>query len=153
MPIVIKDYTWRESDDRVTIEVPLKGSGRRPDVSISDVYVKVNAPPFFFEADLHAAIDPAASRVSIQPGMVALDLAKAAPGAWLRLQTAETDKGVLRERRAAAEERLLAAQRAQDEARAQARSEEQRASVRAQVPFQQKAKEKEERRRRRKKER
>lgn len=42
MPIVVKDATWTETETHVHLEVPLKGRPK-PDLFLSDVYLKVRA--------------------------------------------------------------------------------------------------------------
>jgi hypothetical protein len=53
MPIVIKDYTWSETEGEVHVVVPLKGvKAAKADVYSTATYIKVNFPPYIFEADL-----------------------------------------------------------------------------------------------------
>jgi hypothetical protein len=57
MPLTT-DYTWRQTDDEVFIDVALKSSTLTGgDVDICDVFVKVNQSPYLLTLDLYAAID------------------------------------------------------------------------------------------------
>ncbi len=63
------------------------------------------------------------AKPQVQPGMVVFELVKMVPVLWHRLRTVETDKAVLRSRRAESEERLLQQQRERAEAASLARAE------------------------------
>lgn len=55
MPILIKDFTWTQTDSHIRITVPLKNARARAhqvDVFIQPAFVKINAPPHIFEAYL-----------------------------------------------------------------------------------------------------
>lgn len=97
--------------------------------------MQASFPPFFFELDLHAAVDSDTSRATVKPGLITFELVKSTPGVWHRLQTqAETaDKETLRQRRAASQNRLLVRQQQAEVARQEEKQEAQRASVRAQM--------------------
>ena len=57
MPLTT-EYTWRQTDDEVFIDVALKSSTLTgSDVDICDVFVKVNQSPYLLTLDLYAAID------------------------------------------------------------------------------------------------
>ena len=44
--------------------------------SATDVYIKINYPPFFFELDLYATIDEAASVATVGEGYIRFKLIK-----------------------------------------------------------------------------
>ena len=99
MPIVIKDYSWRETEGEVQLSLPLKGA--KPsgvDVFTTEQYIKVNYPPFLFEVQLFATVVEEQCSVKIGNGVVEFRLLKARPGIWGRLATQE-DKINMAERR------------------------------------------------------
>lgn len=50
MPILVKDYKWRETSTHVFITLPLKGvKANKADIFTTNDYIKVNFPPFLFE--------------------------------------------------------------------------------------------------------
>eukprot|EP01135_Chromosphaera_perkinsii_P008991 Nk52_evm9s1569 gene=Nk52_evmTU9s1569 len=53
-----RGYSWEESSEEIVVVVPLRGVSRRTvDVYVSDVYVKVNYPPYLVEIDLLGRVD------------------------------------------------------------------------------------------------
>lgn len=86
MPILIKDFEWNQSDSKITIRLPLKGA-KSSNVSVltSDEYCKVAYPPFYFECWLNDKIDDDKSLVSINNGIVSLELFKVEDKRWTSL--------------------------------------------------------------------
>lgn len=83
MPIQIKDFTWNQTDTHVSIVVPLKGAqASKTAIFSSELYIKVNFPPYFFEADLFAAIDDQLSSAQIGNGAVNFNLKKKEEVPW-----------------------------------------------------------------------
>ncbi|KAJ3052827.1 Dynein assembly factor 4, axonemal [Rhizophlyctis rosea] len=106
MPIVIKDYTWTESDETVYITVPLKGiNANKADFYANDEYIKVNYPPHFFELDLYASVDSESAVAAVGDGSVKFTLTKKAPKLWNTVKTTITDIEELKQRRTQAEQR------------------------------------------------
>lgn len=81
MPIKVDAIQWEQSAEEVTVVVPLKGvRSSKADIYSSDLYIKVNFPPYLFEADLFAEIDELASKATLGAGTVRFDLKKKAVG-------------------------------------------------------------------------
>eukprot|EP00035_Acanthoeca_spectabilis_P023904 m.451469 g.451469 ORF g.451469 m.451469 type:complete len:382 (+) comp20161_c0_seq1:29-1174(+) len=105
MPIKVEDFSWSETEQMVFITVPLKGvKPAKADVYSNELYIKVNYPPFFFEADLYDAIDDSTSSATVGKGAVEFKLQKLNPGLWGKLQTG-ADKAALKKRREVAQEK------------------------------------------------
>jgi dyslexia susceptibility 1 candidate gene 1 protein len=83
MPILVKDFDWNQSDSKITIRLPLKGAkSRNINVVTSNEYLKVSYPPFYFECWLNAKIDDDKSLLSINDGIVSLELFKLEEKIW-----------------------------------------------------------------------
>ncbi|KAJ3146155.1 Dynein assembly factor 4, axonemal, partial [Geranomyces variabilis] len=139
MPILIKDYSWTESESHVYLTVPLKGANpKKTDVYVNDVYVKINFPPYFFELDLHEKVDGEAAVATIGNGCAKLELPKSKTGLWttimldnatpadLRIRREEADKR-FRDRADAARAEKAAAKRAEEQLLVQKQIEVERA--------------------------
>ncbi|KAJ3163769.1 Dynein assembly factor 4, axonemal [Geranomyces variabilis] len=139
MPILIKDYSWTESESHVYLTVPLKGANpKKTDVYVNDVYVKINFPPYLFELDLHDKVDGEAAVATIGNGCAKLELPKNKSGLWttimldnatpadLRIRRQEADKR-FRERADAARAEKAAAKRAEEQLLVQKQIEVERA--------------------------
>lgn len=112
MPIKVteKQIQWSETDAVVHVVVPLKGvKSAKADIYSTDVYIKVNFPPFLFEADLFAAIDDSASSATIGKGTVEFKLVKREQVTWGRLSITGENAN-LQERRLEGQERSFKAQ-------------------------------------------
>lgn len=43
MPLIVKDFTWKETEEQLTVRVPLKGvSSSSVDIFTTDNYIKVS---------------------------------------------------------------------------------------------------------------
>ena len=86
MPIVVKDFTWRETEHEVNITVPLKGvKSTKADIFSTDRYIKVNFPPYLFEVHLFAPVLEEKCTAKIGNGVVKFILSKEKCGLWGRL--------------------------------------------------------------------
>eukprot|EP00049_Salpingoeca_infusionum_P003123 m.63798 g.63798 ORF g.63798 m.63798 type:complete len:104 (-) comp11966_c0_seq2:177-488(-) len=86
MPIQVKDYTWNQTGTHVFVTVPLKGMKKeKADIYTTDVYIKVNFPPFVFEVDLLHAVDDEQSKATIQGGTITFELLKKEETQWEEL--------------------------------------------------------------------
>ncbi|KAI8589620.1 hypothetical protein BDZ88DRAFT_417453 [Geranomyces variabilis] len=139
MPILIKDYSWTESESHVYLTVPLKGANpKKTDVYVNDVYVKINFPPYFFELDLHDKVNGEAAVATIGNGCAKLELPKDKTGLWttimldnatpadLRIRREEADKR-FRDRADASRAEKAAAKRAEEQLLVQKQIEVERA--------------------------
>ena len=104
MPILVKDYTWRETEGEVELRLPLKGA--KPsgvDVFTTEQYIKVNYPPFLFEVQLFAPVAEEKCTVRIGNGVVLFRLVKKTPGIWSKLAELEgEEKSAMSEKRSEA---------------------------------------------------
>ncbi|XP_040269852.1 dynein assembly factor 4, axonemal isoform X2 [Bufo bufo] len=93
MPIIVKDYTWQQSDKEIFLSVPLKGAARgASNVICTEEYLKVSFPPFLFEVFLFAPIDMERSITKIANGTILCTLYKQEPSVWDSLSLANVTK-------------------------------------------------------------
>ncbi|XP_005996227.1 dynein assembly factor 4, axonemal [Latimeria chalumnae] len=93
MPVLVKDYTWSQTESLVYITVPLKGvKPGKTDIFCTEDYLKVNFPPFLFEVILHAPIDDTKSSAKIRNGVVTFTLCKKEMIVWESLAIVKADK-------------------------------------------------------------
>ncbi|XP_069339671.1 dynein axonemal assembly factor 4 isoform X1 [Eulemur rufifrons] len=127
MPLQVSDYSWQQTKSAVFLSLPLKGvCVRDADVFCTENYLKVNFPPFLFEAFLYAPIDDASSKAKIGNDTVIFTLYKKEAAMWETLSLTGVDKEMLQKIR---EKSILQAQeRAKEarEAKAAARREDQK---------------------------
>lgn len=87
MPILIKDYSWTQTDDDVIIRVPLKGAiTSKVDFFIQENFVKISYPPFYFEVFLSHKIDEKESRCKILEVEIKIILKKIEIIQWEKLE-------------------------------------------------------------------
>lgn len=91
MPVLIKDFSWSQTSEHILITVPLKSARTRPNVDlfVHPTFVKINAPPYLFEAFLADEIDATASKAAtrIHENEIRFRLLKASAGSeWPSLQ-------------------------------------------------------------------
>ena len=101
MPLLIRDYTWDETEKMVFITVPLKGvRAHKVDLLSSEEFIKVSFPPYLFECLLYAPVDDQASTAQIGNGAVVFKLKKQEPGMWLHLTKDEADdKNIIKQKK------------------------------------------------------
>lgn len=87
MPIVIKDYCWKQTIKHVIISIPLK-NGNRNDVDFLTykLYIKASYPPYFFELFLAKPIDSSRSTCFIRNDEIIFELSKSEPEVWDELE-------------------------------------------------------------------
>ncbi|KAM9423740.1 dynein axonemal assembly factor 4 isoform 1-T1 [Salvelinus alpinus] len=86
MPLIVKDYTWTQTEMIVYINVPLKGvKVGKVDIFSTDEYLKVHFPPFLFEAFLSEPIDDDKSTAKIGNGVAVFTLQKKKERLWEHL--------------------------------------------------------------------
>ncbi|XP_058521812.1 dynein axonemal assembly factor 4 isoform X1 [Ochotona princeps] len=127
MPLQVSNYSWQQTETAVFLSLPLRGvCVRDADVFCTENYLKVNFPPFLFEAFLYAPIDDASSKAKIGNDAVVFTLYKKKAVLWETLCLRGVDKEMMQRIR---EESILQAQeRAKEavEAKAVARREDQK---------------------------
>lgn len=144
MPIVVKDYTWRETEEEVSITLPLKGvKSSKADIFSTNHYIKVNYPPYIFEVHLHAPVLEEKCTAKIGNGAVNFLLVKEEPGLWGSLASAESqDKQVMKEKRAEALKHAEEETAKLAEERAKKKREEERFAVKQEMKLEQEEREK-----------
>lgn len=134
MPIVVKDFTWSETETEVHVVVPLKGvRPAKADVYSTSTYIKVNYPPYIFEADLLYAVDDVESKAEIGDGKVKFVLKKGEAVIWGGLVLKDVDKATLRARRELSQEESFKRQVDDKQAASEEATKRQSAAVRKQM--------------------
>uniref|UniRef100_A0A8D2FI51 Dynein axonemal assembly factor 4 n=1 Tax=Theropithecus gelada TaxID=9565 RepID=A0A8D2FI51_THEGE len=127
MPLQVSDYSWQQTKTAVFLSLPLKGvCVRDTDVFCTENYLKVNFPPFLFEAFLYAPIDDESSKAKIGNDTIVFTLYKKEAAMWETLSVTGVDKEMMQRIR---EKSILQAQeRAKEatEAKAAAKREDQK---------------------------
>ena len=119
-------FEWSETATTVTVTAQCRGATTAStDVFSSPHYVSVNAPPYFLELDVQAAVDSTRSVATVRTGVVVLKLFKAAEGLWGRLQVDMPRKERIK-RREASREMAVAEQQAAAERKSRAQWEDSR---------------------------
>jgi len=78
-------FEWQEDINCINFVFHIPGvKSEKVDILISDLYVKVNSPPHFFDADLFSEIDPThtSTRAKVGGGQLRLRLRKREPQIW-----------------------------------------------------------------------
>ncbi|XP_069838580.1 dynein axonemal assembly factor 4 isoform X2 [Dendropsophus ebraccatus] len=100
MPILVKDYTWQQSEKEIFISVPLKGTAAgHSSVMCTEHYIKVNFPPFLFEIFLFAPIAVDRSVTKIGNGVILFTLYKQEPAVWDSLSLPNVNKETMQKLR------------------------------------------------------
>ncbi|GFN83463.1 dyslexia susceptibility 1 candidate gene 1 protein homolog [Plakobranchus ocellatus] len=108
MPLIVKDYTWEETDSMVWITVPLKGvKANKVDITSCEQYLKVSYPPYLFECLLAAVVDCTKGSAQVGNGAVTFKLYKKEPVLWRTLRHPDADdKEIMKQKREEAQEEL-----------------------------------------------
>lgn len=86
MPIIIKDFTWTQSDQFICINLPLKGTkARNLDVLNSTEYCKVSYAPFFFECWFSEQVVDEECSAIVSNGVISLKFNKMFERTWPEL--------------------------------------------------------------------
>lgn len=106
MPLVVKDYKWKQTENTVIIEVPLHGiSSNKVDIFTSSEYIKASYPPNFFELLLSNPICTKKSKCVLTETLIIFELEKLANINWdeLELKLPNKEKQILKNELIAAE--------------------------------------------------
>lgn len=135
MPILVRDYTWRETEWEVNIQIPLKGvKSTKTDIFSTNHYIKVNYPPYLFEIHLYAPVLEEKCTAKIGNGVVEFILVKEEQGLWGRLTSEESeDETAMSAKRAEALEHVQKVSRELAEERAKKKKEEERFAVKEEM--------------------
>ncbi len=127
------EWTWRQTDTTVTVDVKAKGVAKKTcDIFLSDQFLKVNASPYLLALDLWQPIVEDKSTATISKGRITVQLVKAEKGAWESLHIAIKDreqKEAVLARRKASIERAQAKQDARRKERAALRQKEEKEAL------------------------
>lgn len=134
MPILVKDYTFKDTGKNVYLSVGLRNVYPSKVVIYSNsTYVKANYPPYFFELDVAFDIDPLKSSASIDAslGLIIFELVKTDESIqWNQAHYTGQDR---LERRHQGEKRQLELEQELKKKRLQETREKERELVRAQI--------------------
>ena len=98
MPLIIKDYSWTQTESNIYINVPLKGTkAAKVDIFSTDEYLKVHFPPFLFEAFLSEPVIDDKSIAQIGNGVAAIVLQKRTHRLWEHLMIRNNNKEQLKD--------------------------------------------------------
>ncbi|XP_044255773.1 dynein axonemal assembly factor 4-like [Tribolium madens] len=87
MPIIIKDIEWSQTENTVTIKVPLRGIHHsKVDIFYSKLYIKASFEQYFFEVFLYKAIDPKTSTCTFTSTHILFELIKCETITWEHLE-------------------------------------------------------------------
>lgn len=99
MPIVIKDFTWNQTESTLTITVPLKGVHQsKTDIFTSPKYIKASYEKYFFEVFLRHPIVPEQSKAIFTSDAIQFELSKVEQQLWdeLEVSLSKQDKQELK---------------------------------------------------------
>ncbi|CAH0546257.1 unnamed protein product [Brassicogethes aeneus] len=86
MPIVIKDYTWNQTETHLNIRVPFKVNPSKADLFISPRYIKISMCTLFFEVLLLEPIDKSKSKCTKLIDAIVFELVKCKDKMWHTLE-------------------------------------------------------------------
>ncbi|XP_067000889.2 dynein axonemal assembly factor 4 isoform X2 [Anabrus simplex] len=87
MPILVKDFSWRQTDTVIIIRVPLKGIHfSKADIFTFDNYIKAHFSPFLFEVFLFSQVKEAESKCTKTDDELVFELLKTEPNTWEKLE-------------------------------------------------------------------
>ena len=99
MPIVIKDYTPTDEETKLFIKVTIPNiHPSKVDIYSNSCYLKINAPPFFWELDLFDEIVSDKSVATVGEGKVTFQLLKKNVGFWKQIDYQGNDRFERRKR-------------------------------------------------------
>lgn len=87
MPIIIKDFNWNQTENTLTIKIPLRSvHPSKCDVLYTKCYIKASFEQYFFEAFLSHEIDPKRSVCTLTPKDIVFELIKYENQFWEQLE-------------------------------------------------------------------
>lgn len=100
MPLLVKDFTWTQTEDTVHIRIPIKAVNReKVDMFTADSYIKAHYSPYLFEAFLLHDVDNDNSNCIISDDLITLNLCKRETLKWecLEKELTKPEKKKLRQ--------------------------------------------------------
>lgn len=139
MPIIVKDFVWRETETEVLITVPLKGvKSHKVDIFSTDEYIKVNFPPFLYEVQLFAPVVEEQCEAKVGNGTVEFRLVKKTVGLWGSLNNPDArSKEAMKENREKAIARAHERAELDSKDRAKKKREEEQYAIKEQMRIEQ----------------
>lgn len=93
MPIVVKDIQWSQSERHIIVRIPLNGVNHSTvNVFTSKTFIKLNYPPYYYEAFLLHEIDVDQSKCKLYETEARFTLQKHVPIEWKALQSDEVNR-------------------------------------------------------------
>ncbi|XP_019871374.1 dynein axonemal assembly factor 4-like [Aethina tumida] len=87
MPIVIKDYTWNQTERNLSLTVPLTNAqSSKTDILMSHRYIKASLRDIFFDVVLLHSIDTTKSKCTKSANYILFELVKCDPEIWEYLE-------------------------------------------------------------------
>ncbi|XP_018413071.1 PREDICTED: dyslexia susceptibility 1 candidate gene 1 protein isoform X1 [Nanorana parkeri] len=130
MPIIVKDFTWQQTQKELFISVPLKGAKAcQSNVLCTEDYIKVNFPPFLFEFFPLSPIDVDKSSAKIGNGVILFTLHKQEPSIWDALSADNMEKEAMQKIREEAVARVQEKAKQDAEAKARRKRENEKYSL------------------------
>ncbi|CAI5793084.1 Dynein axonemal assembly factor 4 [Podarcis lilfordi] len=134
MPVWVRDYSWEQTAEAVYLVVPWRAAPlRRDGIFCAERYLKVNSPPFLFEAILYAPIDDVRSTAKIENGSVFFTLYKKEAAMWESLIMENGDKGEMQRIREDAVRKAQEDAKSEAEAKAAQKRERSKFAVEATI--------------------
>ncbi|XP_034947682.1 dynein assembly factor 4, axonemal-like [Chelonus insularis] len=132
--IIIKDYTWRQTAEKIIITIPIRGKPKNVDVFAIDNYVKISFHPFMLELFLWHNIVEEESEFILAESSAILTLKKAEVNQeWSNLTLDNLSKDKKREYRCQALERAQLSAERRAKAKKEKQQELQKEAVREQI--------------------
>lgn len=133
MPVIIKDYTWLQTEKYITIKIPAKGAIKKDvDFLTTRRYIKAHYNQFFFELFLTKDVDNTKSNCFITNDEIIIELSKAKPEQWDVLEASINKSEKLELKKKYLEEYEEQIQQ-QDKLKCEKRAELKRLAVREQI--------------------
>ncbi|KAI4471772.1 dynein assembly factor 4 axonemal [Holotrichia oblita] len=101
MPIIIKDFKWRQTINTIIIQVPLRGIHQsKVEIFTCPRYIRASYSPYFFEIFPLEPVDRDKSRCTLTETEITFELFKETPREWenLELDLPKSEKNQLKTR-------------------------------------------------------
>ncbi|XP_063382212.1 dynein axonemal assembly factor 4-like [Cydia fagiglandana] len=87
MPIIVKEFTWKQTPTALNITIPLsQGKKEKVDLFATDSYIKAHYSPFLFEVFLLHDVNIDKSKCLVKEDFIILDLVKREEQEWEQLE-------------------------------------------------------------------
>ena len=91
MPLLLKDISWHQTPSKICIEIQVP-STHNLDIFLTPEYLKISAPPYFFESFLAHNIDVDQSIVHKNDKKISIEILKSDEKEWKTLSLENLDK-------------------------------------------------------------